>query len=73
MTHTFDKVRAQELQELRDLLYKIRGLNNGSNFLGKVQECIDSAYRLSDCKYDGDPCFADWLQEKCLQERQAGR
>ena len=39
--------RRQELIDLRDMLHELRSLNNGSNFLGKVERAIEVADRLT--------------------------
>jgi hypothetical protein len=39
--------RRKELIDLRDMLHELRSLNNGSNFLGKVERAIEVADRLT--------------------------
>lgn len=42
----WDKERREQTGKLRALLWEIQGLNRGSDFLGKVQRCIDKADEL---------------------------
>jgi hypothetical protein len=42
----WDKERREQTGKLRALLWEIQGLNRGSDFLGKVQRCIDTADEL---------------------------
>lgn len=61
----FDEARAKDLENLIILMAEIRCLNYGSDFLGKVKNCIDRANKLS----VGKDNFVAWLTEKNFAER----
>ncbi len=42
----WDKERLVQTDKLRTLLWELSSLNRGSDFLGKVQRCIDIAEEL---------------------------
>jgi hypothetical protein len=42
----WDKERREQTDKLRSLLWELSSLNRGSDFLGKVQRCIESADEL---------------------------
>lgn len=42
----WDKERLVQTDKLRTLLWELSSLNRGSDFLGKVQRCIDTAEEL---------------------------
>ena len=60
--------RAEELKVLRYLLAMMSGLNRGSDFLGKVQYCIETAQRLQESR-DLHPSFIRHLEKICVAER----
>jgi hypothetical protein len=39
----WDKERREQTDKLRSLLWELSSLNRGSDFLGKVQRCIEAA------------------------------
>lgn len=54
--------RRQEFVELRDMLHRIASLNNGSNFLGKIQSAIAIAEKLTRTDFaDRRLSFCDFL------------
>ena len=47
----WDKERREQTDKLRTLLLELSSLNRGSDFLGKVQRCIDTAEELLKADY----------------------
>jgi hypothetical protein len=61
--------RCKELEKLRSLLYLVSGLENGSGFLGKVQEAIDLADKLMFRDWNEKPGFYQFLHNLAIKNR----
>jgi len=64
--------RAEQLQELRDLLAMVSALNHGNHFLENVQWCIKTAQRLQE-SHDLHLSFISYLEKICVAEREKER
>jgi hypothetical protein len=64
--------RAEELNELRNLLAMVSVLNHGNHFLENVQYCIKAAERLQESR-DLHPSFISHLEKICVTERKKER
>lgn len=47
-------MRQQQLEDLRDLLYEVSALNNGTSFLNRATKCIETAERLKQTDWDNN-------------------
>jgi hypothetical protein len=60
--------RREELVSLIDLLWKVRGLNNGSNFLDKAREVLEVANKLTDVDFtECKDSFLDFLKKEAMK------
>lgn len=46
------EIRTEELRQLQELLLTLKQLNEGGNFLGKVEKCIKIATQLTEKEDD---------------------
>jgi len=61
--------RRQELELLRNLLYQLKSLDRGSNFIEKLQGCIKDAGTLIDVDLGGGKDnFFYFLQKLCFND-----
>lgn len=59
--------RRKELAELRDMLWELQGLNNGSNFMSKLDRAIKVADRLTRTDLDtGRDSFYSFLENQAF-------
>lgn len=66
--------RAEELNQLRELLATVAGLNNSSGFIEAVRWCIGMADHLRRNTMGGSrPSFIEYLRRDCIEERTASR
>ena len=62
--------RAEEVMVLRDLLQRLAGLNNGSQFIEGVQWCISTARTLQRSDIGTlKSSFIDSLTTDCIESR----
>jgi hypothetical protein len=62
--------RAFQLRELSKLLSTLSGINDGSDFLGNMHKCVETAERLRSS--DAAVCknsFIEFLTDLCIDER----
>jgi hypothetical protein len=64
--------RAEQLQELRNLLAMVSALNHGNHFLENVKFCIKTAECLQE-SHDLHPSFISYLEKICVAEREKGK
>ena len=66
----WDKKRCEELEMLQDLVWKCRGLNDGSHVLEKIKECIEVGEKLTTWDLDaGNPSFIEFIKSEAIQSR----
>lgn len=63
--------RTEQLLDLRLLIAAVEALNRGSDFLGSVERCIQTAQRLNATDLEsGKDSFIDFLMKLAINERQ---
>lgn len=59
--------RRDELADLIKMMHKLEGLNHGSDFIGKVQDCMETARRLNETDLDAPrSSFMSYLHAQAL-------
>ena len=65
----WEQDRREELSELVSMLHKLRCIDRGSNFIGKLQYCIDIAEKLTSSRIDiTRKDFCSFLLEQATKE-----
>jgi hypothetical protein len=63
--------RCEELESLRNLLWKISSINSRSGFLQKLVECEELAKRLLEIDYGPEGLsFIEFLNAQAIKERE---
>jgi hypothetical protein len=66
----WDKKRLEELEMVQDLVWKCRGLNNGSHVLEKIKDCIETAEKLTSVDLrNGSDSFIGFLRSEAIRSR----
>ena len=69
MSEAWPRKRRKELHELLEMLATIRTLNNGSNFIGKVQQLIKTSDKFDKLNLESaQPNFSQFLTAEAFGE-----